>query len=95
MLTSLITGRRNGIWCHVVLQRSHVCARLRETDWEQREAGRLSQRRGPAAQSQNLGEDGEVWEAMGFTILRLEYRASKADWGQPSFGRFLLRKASS
>jgi hypothetical protein len=47
---------------------------------------------GPETNPESLGEGWDVWNAAGFTILRLEYRADKADWGQPSFSRFLIRK---
>ena len=37
----------------------------------------------------------EIWEPLGITVLRLEYRAKKADWGQPGFSRMLRRKSST
>ena len=49
---------------------------------------------GPQGDPKSLGEGWDIWEAMGFRILRLEYRSSKADWGQPSFSRFLIQKAA-
>jgi hypothetical protein len=36
---------------------------------------------GPHVSPKSLGEGREVWEAAGFTILRLEYRADKAGTG--------------
>lgn len=47
---------------------------------------------GPSGDPKSLGDGWEIWEGMGFKILRLEYRASKAEWGQPSFSRFLIQK---
>jgi len=49
---------------------------------------------GPYGDPKSLGEGWDVWQAMSFTILRLEYRVGKADWGQPSFSRFLIRRTA-
>ena len=49
---------------------------------------------GPTANPKDLGDGGDVWQALGVTVLRLEYRADKADWGQPGFGRFLIQKGT-
>ncbi|MGB9459176.1 MAG: hypothetical protein WCB12_24245 [Bryobacteraceae bacterium] len=34
----------------------------------------------------------EKWRP-GMKVVRVEYRAQKADYGQPGFGRMLLRKS--
>jgi SAM-dependent methyltransferase len=49
---------------------------------------------GPETNPKDLTDGLEVWEPWGITLLRLEYRANKADWGQPGFDRILLRKGS-
>jgi SAM-dependent methyltransferase len=50
---------------------------------------------GPDTNPKDLTDGLEVWEPLGITVLRLEYHAKKADWGQPGFSRMLLRKGSA
>jgi 2-polyprenyl-3-methyl-5-hydroxy-6-metoxy-1,4-benzoquinol methylase len=47
---------------------------------------------GPYATPKALMDRWTEWEPFGYTLLRFEYRAAKADWGQPAFGRSLLQK---
>jgi hypothetical protein len=60
-----------------------------------RNFGHQTHRRGPNANPKDLTAGLEIWEPLGITVLRLEYRAKKADWGQPGFSRMLLRKSST
>jgi SAM-dependent methyltransferase len=50
---------------------------------------------GPDTDPKDLTDGLELWTQLGITVVRLEYRAKKADWGQPGFSRMLLRKSSA
>lgn len=47
---------------------------------------------GPSGTPKGLLDRWVRWEPLGFNIIRLEYRAEKAEWGQSSFGRMLIQK---
>jgi SAM-dependent methyltransferase len=54
--------------------------------------GGLIVNEGPHPSPQSQMDRWKKWGPLGFDLLRLEYRHSKSDWGQPSFGRMLIQK---